>query len=131
MTPTVRRVLQFIGVGCGAAAVHLGAVAWLVEREAWPPLLANPLGWLVAFLFSFAGHRLLTFAAQRAPLLQSARRFFAISAAGFVVNELAYAALLRASGLGYALALALVLLGVAVLTYLLSLHWAFRSSPTR
>jgi hypothetical protein len=54
-----------------------------------------------------------------------------VSALGFCINESAYALLLHGSGLGYRTALAAVLLGVAVLTYLLSRHWAFLGSPAR
>jgi putative flippase GtrA len=45
------------------------------------------------------------------------------------VNEAVYAALLGWSGIGYRLALALTLVAVAVGTYLLSRHWAFRGRP--
>ena len=53
------------------------------------------------------------------------RRFFAISAGGFAVNESAYALLLHWTTLRYDLLLAAVLVGVAGLTYVLSRHWAF------
>lgn len=131
MSPDRRRALTFIAVGCVAAAVHFGVVAMLVQAATVPPLAANPLGWLVALCVSFAGHRQLTFAEQRAPLWRSARRFALVSALGFGVNEAAYALLLRFSGLGWAVALAAVLLGVAVATYVASRHWAFLSSPAR
>jgi putative flippase GtrA len=119
------RIGWFIAVGCAAAAVHWVVVVALVGRAGWQPLVANVAGWLVAFTVSFAGHHRLTFGAQGAPVWPSARRFFAVSAFGFAVNECAYAALLRWSGQHYGLALAVVLLGVAVVTYLLSRHWVF------
>jgi hypothetical protein len=58
--------------------------------------------------------------------VQAARRFFALSFAGFAINELAYATLLRWSPWRYDVLLAIVLVGVAVLTYLLSRRWAFQ-----
>jgi putative flippase GtrA len=121
----------FVAVGCAAAAVHLLVVVMLVGGLGWRPLLANVLGWLVAFVVSFAGHWQLTFHGRGAPLWQAARRFFGISAAGFAANEIAYAALLRWSGLRYDVGLAMVLVGVAVVTYLLSSRWAFLGSQSR
>lgn len=128
MTP-FRRIASFILVGATAAAVHFAVVVALVETTGAHPLLANVGGWLVAFLVSFAGQHRLTFGDRRAPVLQAAPRFFAISAAGFAANEAAYAATLRLSGLRYDVALAVVLVAVAVMTYLLSSRWAFRRSP--
>jgi len=58
-------------------------------------------------------------------------RFFALSLAGFALNETGYALLLRWTALPYDLALACVLLAVAVMTYLLGSSWAFRRTPAR
>jgi hypothetical protein len=59
---------------------------------------------------------------------RAARRFFGVSAAGFAINEFAYALLLQWSSWRYDFVLALVLVGVAVITYLLSSRWAFLGS---
>lgn len=131
MSDSAHRVIRFVAVGCIAAAVHLGVVVLLVSGFGQPPLAANVVGWLVAFCFSLTGHWLLTFRSQRSPLWRAARRFFAVSAAGFGANELAYAALLQWTGLRYDLVLALVLVAVAVITYLLSSRWAFLGNPQR
>lgn len=124
------RVAWFLLVGCVAAAVHWMVVVLLVSHEAWPPLTANVVGWLAAFLVSFAGHHRLTFRGCQAPLRTAAPRFFAISAGGFALNESAYALLLNL-GLesSYQWVLLSVLIGVAAITYLLSRHWAFLESP--
>ncbi|MGZ5180910.1 MAG: GtrA family protein [Ramlibacter sp.] len=124
-----RRLVRFVAVGCTAAAVHFGVVVTLVEAGVATPLAANVVGWLVAFVVSFAGQHRLTFADRSAPVLRAARRFFAISAAGFAANEAAYALVLRLSPVRYDVALAAVLVGVAVMTYVLSSRWAFRRSP--
>ncbi len=119
----------FIVVGCLAATVHFGVVVGLVHGLAIAPLAANVAGWLVAFGVSFSGHFHLTFRALRAPLVRSAWRFFMVSALGFAANELTYAAMLHWTGLHYALTLAIVLVAVAVATFLLSRHWAFLGTP--
>lgn len=123
-----RRIALFIAVGCGAAAVHWGVVVWLVSHWGWRPLLANVLGWLVAFMVSFAGHHRLTFKGHGAALGSAAARFFMVSAGGFGVNEATYAMLLGWTGQRYDLLLAVVLVAVAAVTYLLSRHWAFLRS---
>ena len=122
----LRRVGWFIAVGTAAATVHLATVVVLVRWGGWSPPVANVLGWLVAFGCSFFGHHLTTFSDAQAPMARAARRFFAVSALGFVANQAAYVLLLRLSGLRYDLALALVLVGIAILTYLLGRRWAFR-----
>ena len=124
--------LFFFGLVGGLASVTHWAVAELcVEHLGLAPLLANVVGWLVAFNVSLFGHYHLTFKHQRAPLRLAAARFFGVSLLAFGLNEFAYALVLRVTTLPYELALALVLLGVAVLTFVLSRFWAFRrSSPT-
>ena len=128
MRSTALRVIWFVAVGCAAALTHLGVVVVLVSRHGQLPLAANVIGWLAAFIVSFAGHWLFTFRSQQAPLWRAARRFFGVSAAGFATNEFAYALLLQWSSWRYDLVLALVLVGVAVITYLLSSRWAFLGS---
>jgi putative flippase GtrA len=121
-----RRTLFFILVGSAAALTHFLTVVVMVERLALSPLVANVIGWLCAFGLSFGGHYTLTFADHAAPLGRSAGRFFLLSAGGFAINESSYAVLLHVSPLPYYYLLALVLIAVAVVTYLLSQRWAFR-----
>lgn len=122
-----RQLFWFVGVGAAAAATHLGVVMALVEFLGWAPLLANVGGWAVAFGVSFSGHYRLTFSDSGAGLWAAARRFALLSFGGFAVNQAAYALALSLSGLNYALLLAAVLVGVAVLTFVLSRWWAFRA----
>lgn len=123
---TNRRVASFVAVGCLAAGVHWAVVVLAVEGGAWSPLVANVLGWAVAFVVSFGGHHHSTFRGHGVPLGVAARRFFAISLGGFAINEAAYALLLHwTGGRRYELLLAIVLAAVAVLTFAASRHWAF------
>lgn len=119
------RVGFFIAVGAAAAAVHWCVVVGLVGHLGWQPQIANVVGWLTAFPVSFMGHQRLTFSDRATPLLPTALRFFGLSAAGFAINEAAYVLLLRAGVARYDVALAAVLIGVALATFLLSRGWAF------
>jgi putative flippase GtrA len=124
-TRSRQRIAFFVAVGCGAAALHWAVVVGLVSHAGWHPLLANVLGWLVAFCISFAGHHLLTFRGHGIGSGSAAARWFMVSAGGFAINEAAYAALLRWTAQRYDLLLAVVLLAVAAGTYLLGRHWVF------
>ncbi|ANN80683.1 sugar translocase [Bordetella flabilis] len=126
MRSLIRQLSWFIAVGCAAAATHWLVVVACVEAMDARPLLANVLGWLVAFCVSFSGHYLLTFRHQAGAWHVAAVRFFCISAGGFAINELTYAWLLHRTALRYDVLLALVLLAIAVLTFLFSRFWAFR-----
>jgi putative flippase GtrA len=123
-----RRPLFFIAVGTAAALVHFLVVVLVVEAFGLAPLLANVVGWLTAFMVSFRGHHTLTFAGHETPPWRAARRFFLVSAAGFAINESAYALCLHYTPYRYDLLLAAILLAVAALTYLVSSRWAFARS---
>ncbi len=118
----------FVIVGCAAAATHWAVAVACVAHGDLAPRVANVVGWLVAFGVSFTGHYRLTFRLQRAPLRRAAVRFFMVSALGFAVNEAAYAALLYLTAIRYDILLALVLIGIAAMTFILGRYWAFRHS---
>lgn len=120
----------FVAVGCAAATTHwLVAIACVVSWQL-PPLAANVVGWLAAFLVSFSGHYRLTFRQQRKSLATACGRFFLVSAAGFLINEFCYAWLLHVTDIPYDLLLAAILVAIALLTFLLSRFWAFRSKAS-
>lgn len=106
--------------------MHLATVIALVRWGQWSPPGANVVGWLLAFVCSFAGHHRTTFRDANAPVVRAAVRFFGVSALGFAANQGAYILLLRVTWLRYDVALAMVLLVVAAMTYLLGRHWAFQ-----
>jgi len=116
----------FVLVGCAAAATHWLIAVGCVTIWQQPPLLANLIGWLVAFLVSFGGHYRLTFRHQQNSLAVACGRFFLVSASGFMINELSYACLLHVTNIAYDLLLAVILVAIAVLTFILSRCWAFR-----
>lgn len=122
----LRQAAWFIAVGCAAAATHWLVAVLCVSQLHMAPLLANVVGWLVAFVVSFSGHYLLTFRQQAAPLLGALVRFFAVSALGFALNEASYAWLLANTGMRYDILLAAILIGIAVMTFILGRLWAFR-----
>jgi putative flippase GtrA len=91
----------------------------------WPEL-ANALGFCVAFVVSFAGHRLLSFKDASTSVASSLGRFAVTAVAGFASNELVFVLLLRWLGWPSLLALLVALVFAAGQTFLLSRFWAFR-----
>jgi len=122
------RIGWFVVVGCAAAAVHWSVATGMVAFAHWAPLQANVVGWVVALMVSFTGHHRLSFRGHGASIGSAGLRFLCISGGGFLVNEIAYALLLRWTAARYDLLLACVLVSVAGATYLLSRHWAFLRS---
>lgn len=122
-------IVCFVIVGCAAAATHWGIAVACVDGLDLPPLVANVLGWLVAFIVSFSGHYWLTFRHQVKAFGVALRRFFLVSAGGFVINEASYACLLKATAIRYDLLLAAILIALAFLTFVVSRLWAFRHKP--
>lgn len=123
------RVLRFGIVGLSAAAVHYWTVVGLVELARIVPLLANVGGFVVAFWVSYFGHRHWTFSDTLDPAggrKTSFLRFLLVALIGFCMNELLFFLLLHYAALPYYIALAIVVLTVAVMTYILSRLWAFR-----
>ena len=78
---------------------------------------------------AFTGHHRISFCRHGSSVSRAGLRFFMISTGGFLVNESAYALLLHWTSARYYVLLAMVLVGVAGATYLLSRHWAFLRSP--
>lgn len=91
-----------------------------------PPLLANVVAFHVAFAVSYLGHRRLTFADQPSRTRDSLPRFLTVAYGSFALNEALYAVLLTHTRLDRLAALAIVLVAVAVVTYVSSRFWAFR-----
>ena len=120
-----RELLWFGIVGVSAMLVHLGSVALVLVPLGLPPLLANIVGFLLAFQVSHLGHHRFTFSAADAPVTRSRRRFFLVALSSFLVNEALYALLLHFTELDYRVALAIVLVAVAALTFVSARQWAF------
>ena len=114
----------FIVVGTAAALTHMLVFA-LTHDLMWPEF-ANALGFGVAFLVSFSGHRRLSFADSHTPLWQSLRRFAVTAVGGFMTNEMLFVLLYRGFDWPSWLALFVALVAASGQTFVLSRFWAFR-----
>ena len=123
------QLIWFLLIGSAAAATHWLVTVIAVEFGHIRPDGANAIGWLIAFFVSFSGHYTRTFRHQTKTLLAAIWRFWCVSAAGFLINELAFVTLLKYTLLPYYCLLAIILISIAVLTFILSRYWAFNHTP--
>ena len=117
----------FLLTGASAALTHMGVFALMqyVQPELWPEV-ATALGFGVAFVLSFVGHRWLSFKGTSTPIKQSLRRFGVTALAGFACNELVFMLLTRHYGWLALLALFVALVVASAQTFVLSRFWAFQ-----
>ena len=119
------QLIWFLLIGSAAAATHWLVAVVAVEFGNIRPAVANAIGWLIAFFVSFSGHYTLTFRHQPKTLLAALWRFGCVSAAGFLINEVAFVTLLQHTVLPYYWLLAIILISIAALTFILGRYWAF------
>ena len=122
----MKSIGPFLSIGCIAALTHQLVVIVLVEATVVVPSFANPLGFGVAWLLSYVGHRKFTFRSNLSHW-QAAPRFFCVSLFSLFCNQVIFVLLLTFTPLHYTISLFITLAAVSVLTYLLSAKWAFYS----
>lgn len=119
------QLIRFGVVGVLAMCVHLACV-WIFVQFGLPPLIANIIGFFIAFQVSYFGHARWTFNIADPNNRSNQLKFFSVALLGFLLNEAAYSVLLTVFYLNYFIALIIVLCSVAVITFVLSRLWAFR-----
>ena len=117
-------VLGFVSVGALAAAVHYVA-ALLAHAYGLQPAGANWIGFLCAFPVSYLGHRHWSFRGTQASHVAAFFKFLAVALLGFLGNQVLLWLALTYTLLPFWLALGIVMVIVAVSTWLLSRFWAF------
>jgi len=120
----ILQLARFGIVGVAAMVVHWLVVVTIVPFG-MPELIANVIGFGVAFNVSYFGHHHWTFAST-ATAQSTFKRFLLVAITSFIINECMFSLLLRFTALDYRVALAIVLIAVAGLTFVLSKLWAFR-----
>ncbi len=118
--------LRFGFVGAVATLVHLTVGSTWIALNV-NPLWANLWAFMTALLVSFLGHQFFTFRGHGRPIRSTAMRFFSVAVLGFVVNELILLTLTKLLQISPTLSLIISTLSVAIMTFILSRLWAFRS----
>jgi putative flippase GtrA len=119
-----RELGAFTAVGSAATSLHMGVVATSVPHGL-SPLIANVFGYGLACAVSFIGHERWSFPAAGRPLAPALRRFAAVSALCFALNEGCYAGALLWTRLDYRVALVAVIATVGLAKLVASKHWVF------
>lgn len=117
-------VAGFVSIGALAAGVHY-VVALLAHAWGWSPGNANWLGFLCAFPISYLGHRAWSFRGTQARHRQAFPRFFAVALFGFIGNQALLLLALTYTIFPFWLVLGVVMVVIALSTWLLSRFWAF------
>lgn len=120
--------MKFGIVGSAAALVHLSVLYLLVHYAAISPVVGNMLAFMVAFGVSYPGQAKWTFVDRNIDHRKGVGRFLSIQLlSNFVINQSLFFLLLRYTELNYFVVCVMVLVIVAVITYLLSFYWGLRS----
>lgn len=122
----LRSISWFGVVGACAAMVHyISAV--ILQANAWlSPANANWVAFLMAFPVSYIGHRKLSFAGTTRQHQQALPRFLLVALIGFAGNQSLLLLMLHFTALPFWLILAVVMLLIALMTFVLSKYWAFQ-----
>jgi len=121
------RGVRFFLVGTAAAATHyvVGLAAYSLLGQS--PGVANLIGYAAGFPVSYSGHRWWTFDSTRQPHVVALPRFLLLQLSSFAGNQVLLLLAVRWLPLPFWFLLGAVLLLVAVVTYVVSQRWVFRT----
>ena len=120
------KILSKFGiVGFSAMGIHW-LTAVIMTTLGMLPGVANLIGFLVAFQFSYRGHHNWTFNPQAKHKATPKQKYFLVAATGFLVNEVIYELTLNQTDYDFRLVLAVILVLVGGATFLACRYWAFR-----
>ena len=122
-------VSWFTIIGALAALTHYIVAVGLEYSALVTAAHANIAGFIVAFPVSYIGHSQFSFAQHKAKHSAALPRFLSVAILGFLANQTLVVSALKYTALPFWLVLGMVMILVAVSTYLLSRHWAFKGQP--
>lgn len=125
----IARAARFFGVGGLATVTHVVVALGCQAGFGLPDLIANLAGWLMAVTLSYFGHLQLTFGVSPAHSSQ-APRFILVSVLGVTVSSV-FVMLVAWAGGSFVFAMALVAVGVPLITFLLLHFWVFNERMSK
>jgi putative flippase GtrA len=122
------RSLSWFGIiGSLAALVHYCVAVSLEGFMHISPAYSNIAGFVLAFPVSYFGHSKLSFANHQSSHQEALPKFFAVALAGFIANQILVLGLMHLFKLPFWLILGVVMVIVAITSYLMSRFWAFKA----
>ncbi len=116
----------FTIIGIIASAVHYFVAIGLAYLGSLSAIYANIFGFLIALLVSYVGHQFFSFPKKNKQIKKTFIRFFCVTLVGFLVNQCLIVFILKDTSLPFWLVLGVVMLTIAISTYLLSRFWVFK-----
>jgi len=122
------RSLSWFGIiGSLAALVHYCVAVSLEGFMHISPAYSNIAGFVLAFPVSYFGHSKLSFANHQSSHQEALPKFFAVALAGFIANQILVLGLMHLFKLPFWLILGVVMVIIAITSYLMSRFWAFKA----
>lgn len=122
----IKQLIKFGIVGVSTVIANFVTVIILVSLFKLHPLVANIVGFVVAFQVSFYGHHFWTFPRNGNKLRLAMKKYFMVAIGSFFLNEALYALLLSKLQLHYIPALILVLVTIPPISFVFSKLWVFK-----
>src|SRR5450830_1351981 len=122
------RSLSWFGIiGSLAALVHYCVAVSLEGFMHISPAYSNIAGFVLAFPVSYFGHSKLSFANHQSSHQEALPKFFAVALAGFIANQTLVLGLMHLFKLPFWLILGVVMVIIAITSYLMSRFCAFKA----
>jgi len=122
-----RSISWFGIIGSLAALVHYCVAVSLEGFMHISPAYSNIAGFVLAFPVSYFGHSKLSFANHQSSHQEALPKFFAVALAGFIANQILVLGLMHLFKLPFWLILGVVMVIIAITSYLMSRFWAFKA----
>lgn len=120
----IYKLLRFSIIGALATLVHWSVVVFLYNTFSISPLIANFLGYLVAVIVSFYGHRTWVFLASDS--IESRTKYVFISLSALALQQLLIYISIDRILLRFEILMILILGITAIYSFLLMERWAFK-----
>ena len=124
-----KRPARFLIIGLGATLLYamFSALFSTGEPALMRPALGSVLSYVIAAVFSYAGHRYFTFASNGAHRFE-APRFVVLTLVGLAVSFVLPAVLSEVLGLRPQIPIVLTCILIPVFNYAVLRHWVFASA---
>jgi putative flippase GtrA len=120
----IYKLVRFSIIGALATLVHWSVVVFLYNTFSISPLIANFLGYIVAVIVSFYGHRTWVFLASDS--IETRTKYVFISLSALALQQLLIYISIDRILLRFEILMILILVITAIYSFLLMERWAFK-----